>query len=302
MMNALVCGGAGFVGSHVADALLTAGYSVTVFDRRPSPYLRSGQKMVVGDMLDAEAVIAAAVGQQVVFNFAGLADIDEALSKPIETAQLNILGCANALEAARLGGATRFVQASTIYVSSVAGGFYRASKQACELWVEEYQRQFGLDYTILRYGTLYGGRADARNSVYRYLREALTARRITVSGTGDEIREYIHVRDAAESSVAVLSPAFRNESVILTGHQPMRFRDLLLMIREIVGPDVVIDLEPPSDESTALGHYRFTPYSFRPRLGRKLVAQSYIDLGQGLIECLEEIHDASGGVAPPTAR
>lgn len=292
MMKALVCGGSGFVGSHVADALSAAGYAVTVFDRRPSPYLASGQEMVVGDMLDLRALIAAADGQQVVFNFAGLSDIDEALVKPIETAQLNILGCAHALEAARLGGATRFVQASTIYVSSAAGGFYRASKQACELWVEEYQRQFGLDYTILRYGTLYGGRSDVRNSVHRYLREALTTRRITVQGTGDEIREYIHVRDAAESSVAVLSDEFRNESVVLTGHQPMRFRDLLHMIREIVGSDVLINLEPTSDGSAALGHYQFTPYSFRPKLGRKLVAHSYIDLGQGLIECLEEIHDA----------
>jgi len=292
MMTALVCGGSGFVGSHVADALSAAGYAVTVFDRRPSPYLASGQEMVVGDMLDLRALIAAADGQQVVFNFAGLSDIDEALVKPIETAQLNILACAHALEAARLGGATRFVQASTIYVSSAAGGFYRASKQACELWVEEYQRQFGLDYTILRYGTLYGGRSDVRNSVHRYLREALTTRRITVQGTGDEIREYIHVRDAAESSVAVLSDEFRNESVVLTGHQPMRFRDLLHMIREIVGSDVLINLEPTSDGSAASGHYQFTPYSFRPKLGRKLVAHSYIDLGQGLIECLEEIHDA----------
>jgi len=297
-MKALVCGGSGFVGSHVADALSAAGYEVTVFDRRPSPYLRSGQQMVVGDILDRQAVIAAAAGQQVVFNFAGLADIDEALSKPIETAQQNILGCVHALEAARLGGATRFVQASTIYVSSEAGGFYRASKQASELWVEEYRRQYALDFTILRYGTLYGERSDARNSVYRYLRDALLTRRINVQATGDELREYIHVRDAAQSSVTILADEFRNTSVLLTGHHPMRFRDLLHMIKEIVGPDVVIDLEPPpSDSEASQGHYSFTPYTFRPRLGRKLVARSYIDLGQGLLECLEQIHEAEQGPA-----
>ena len=95
----------------------------------------------------------------------------------METVRLNVLGCANLLEAARQAGAKQFVFASTIYVSSESGGFYRASKQACELLVEEYQRQFGLDYTILRYGTLYGGRTDERNSVHRYLRQALLNRR-----------------------------------------------------------------------------------------------------------------------------
>ena len=295
-MKAAVFGGSGFVGSHVADALSEAGHEVTVFDRRPSPYLRADQSMVVGDILDLPAVTAAASGHQVIYNFAGLADIDEALLNPISAAELNVVGCAHLLEAARLARATRFIQASTIYVSSEAGGFYRASKQACELWVEECQRQFGLDYTILRYGTLYGERSDARNSVYRYLRQALVSRRITVTGTGDEIREYIHVRDAAQSSVAILTEEFKNQSVVLTGHQPMRFRDLLHMIREIVGADVTIDLEPPTSDATAARrHYSFTPYSFRPRIGRKFVAHSYIDLGQGLIECLDEIQEAEQG-------
>jgi UDP-glucose 4-epimerase len=292
-MKAIVFGASGFVGSHVADALAAAGHTVTVFDRRPSPYLTAQQAMIVGDILDPAAVADAVAGHQVVYNFAGMADIDEALAKPVETAQLNLIGCAQMLEASRRHGVTRFVQASTIYVSSEAGGFYRASKQACELWIEEYQRQFGLDYTILRYGTLYGGRSDARNSVYRYLRQALIARRISARATGEEIREYIHVKDAAENSVAILSDEFRNQSVILTGHSPMRFNDLLQMIREIVGPDVEIALEPPpADGAESRGHYSFTPYSFRPKIGRKLAGHAYIDLGQGLMECLEQIYEA----------
>jgi len=292
-MKAIVFGGSGFVGSHVADALTGAGHDVVVFDRNRSPYLVPRQTMVVGDILDAQAVAAAVAGQQVVYNFAGMADIDEALAKPVETAQLNLVGCAHILEAARQSGVSRFVQASTIYVSSESGGFYRASKQACELWVEEYQRQFALDYTILRYGTLYGGRSDDRNSVHRYLRQALVSRKISVQATGDEIREYIHVKDAAENSVAILADEFRNQSVILTGHSPMRFRDLLQMIREIVGGDVEIALEPPpQDGADARGHYSFTPYTFRPKVGRKIAAHAYVDLGQGLIECLEEIYES----------
>jgi len=290
-MKAIVFGGSGFVGSHVADTLTRAGHEVVIFDRRPSPYLAAGQRMVVGDILDAAAIEQATAGSHVVYNFAGMADIDEALARPVETAQLNLVGCAHMLEAARHAGVSRFVQASTIYVSSESGGFYRASKQACELWVEEYQRQFALDYTILRYGTLYGPRSDSRNSVYRYLTQALNTRRIEVVGTGDELREYIHVKDAAEASVAILAPGYRNFSVILTGHQSMRFRDLLHMIREIVGADVTIDLQPTAKDADAVhGHYSFTPYSFRPKVGKKLSPTMYTDLGQGLIECLEQIY------------
>lgn len=292
-MNIIVFGGSGFVGSHVADALTAAGHAVTVFDRRPSPFLQPGQQFLAGDILDLDTVQRAVAGQQVVYNFAGLADLDDGLSRPIETVQLNVLGNTQLLEAARLAGVHRFVYASTIYVHSEAGGFYRVSKQACELYIEEYQRRFGLDYTILRYGTLYGRRADDRNSVHRYLKQALRERRLVVTGTGDEMREYIHVLDAARASVDILADEFKNQNVILTGHHPMRFADLLNMIREIVGADVSIEIRPPGAGTLgSVGHYNLTPYTFRPKIGKKLVSHYYLDMGQGLVDCLDEIHSA----------
>lgn len=288
-MRIAVFGGAGFVGSHVADALSHAGHDVTVFDRMASRWLSPGQRGIVGDILDASAVTAAMAGQEAVYSFAGIGDLHEAHQDPARTAEVNLVGCVNQLRAASQAGVSRFLFASTIYVYSEAGSFYRASKQACELFVEEYQRSFGLDYTVIRYGTLYGRRADARNSVHRYLSQALRDRHIAARGTGEEIREYVHVEDAARASVEVLDPAFRNQSVILTGHHPMRFGDLLKMIREIVGQDVSVEIQPPDTAETASGHYGVTPYSFRPKPARKLVSNYYIDMGQGLIDCLEEI-------------
>lgn len=288
-MKAIVLGGAGFLGSHVADALTEAGHDVTVFDTRPSAYLQSSQRFVQGDILDARALTDAVAGHDVMYNFAGLADLELGRHQPADTVRLNVLGCVNALEAGRLTSAARFVFASTIYVYSDAGGFYRASKQACELYVEEYQRRYGLDYTILRYGTLYGRRADDRNSVHRHLRQALFERRISAVAMGDEMREYIHVADAARASVQVLDESFRNQHVILTGHHAMRFSDLLRMIREIVGADVQLDVSAPDEATRADGHYAVTPYSFRPKIGRKLVSHYYVDMGQGLLDALEEI-------------
>lgn len=291
-MRAVVFGGAGFVGSHVADALAAVGHEVAVYDVKLSPYLQAGQRMVVGDILDQAKVAEAMAGAQVVYNFAGVSDIDEARHLPIETVQANILGTVILLEEARKAGVRRFVLASTIYVYSHAGGFYRASKQACEAYVEEYQREYGLPYTILRYGTLYGRRADMRNSVYRFLSQAIAERKIVYYGEGDEVREYIHAEDAARCSVEILDPAFENQHVILTGHQPMRVRDLMTMIREILGDAVEVEFREALPREH--GHYKLTPYSFQPRMGRKLVSAYYVDMGQGLLNCLEDIYARLG--------
>lgn len=291
-MKATVFGGSGFLGSHVADSLLEAGHEVTVYDLKPSPYLAPGQKFIQGDILDAASVRRALEGQEAAYNFAGLADLDEAQDQPVETARTNVLGNAILLEESHRQHLKRFIFASTIYVSGHAGGFYRASKQACESYVEEYQRWFGLDFTILRYGSIFGRRANRNNGVRMYLTQALLNRRIVVEGTGDELREYVHVSDVSRASVQILDPEFRNQHVILTGHHPMRLRDLLEMIREIVGPDVRVDLAPVDTAKHPEGkgtHYTVTPYSFRPRIAKKLISHYYVDMGQGLLDCLEEI-------------
>lgn len=291
-MRSIVFGGSGFVGSHIADALVEAGHEVTIFDVQPSSYVSPGQTYRAGDITDAAAVADAVSGHDFVYHFAGLADIAECRRQPVDTATVNILGTLNVLEAGRAAAVRRVVFASSIYVAGESGSFYRVSKQACELYVEEYQRQFGLEYTILRYGTLYGRRADGQNSVYRYLRQAFEDRRIVAYGTGDELREYIHVEDAARLSVRILDEQFANRQVVLTGHHPLRFGELLTLIREIVGPDVEIDLRPVDAPEANDGHYAITPYSFRPSLGRKLVSDYYVDLGQGLLDCLHELTEA----------
>jgi UDP-glucose 4-epimerase len=285
-MKVVIFGGSGFVGSHVADELTERGHEVKIYDLRLSPYLRERQEMIVGDILDKDKVFGAAEGCDTVYNFAGLADLDTATTQPIDTINQNILGNALILDASVKAGAKRFVYASTIYVYSSLGGFYRCSKQAAELYIEEYQKRYGLDFTILRYGTLYGPRADERNSVYRYLKHALVQRKMVGYGTGEELREYIHVRDAAKLSIDVLSEEFKNKYVIITGHHPVKYKDMLNAIKEMIGGKVEIEFRPPEKGSA---HYGITPYSFIPKVGQKLVSNYYTDIGQGLLECLHEI-------------
>lgn len=285
MKRVCVIGGSGFLGSHVADALSAEGHRVRIFDRKVSPWLRADQEMVVADLLDAESVMAAVADADVVYNFAALADLNEALDKPIESVRINVLGNTHVLEACRLHGVKRFVYASTVYVYSREGGFYRCSKQAAEHYVEEYQRVYGLDYTILRYGSLYGPRADHSNGLYRIVKNALETGVLRYEGSPDTLREYIHVEDAARASVAALGDEFCNQSVVLTGQEPMRVLDLLEMLAEILGLSNAVQFVAGDQ----MGHYVRTPYAYQPKLGRKYVPPMHVDLGQGLLQLIENV-------------
>jgi UDP-glucose 4-epimerase len=285
-MKIIVFGGSGFIGSHVADALTSEGYSVTIFDQKTSSYLQSTQRMYVGDILDPEQVFDAVKGQDIVYNFAGIADLDDATTKPLDTIRLNIEGNANILEASHQVGISRFVYASTIYVYSNKGGFYRCSKQAAESYIEEFDRKYGFDFTILRYGTLYGPRADERNSVYRYLKSAIENKKLICEGNGEEMREYVDVRDAARLSVQILDDEYKNRRIIISGHHPIKYKNMLLMIKEILGKDITIEFTNSKNPD----HYSYTPYSFTPKVGQKLVNHCYVDMGQGLLECLNEMY------------
>ena len=283
--RALVVGGSGFLGSHVADELSDRGFSVAIFDVQPSAHLRADQEMVVGSVLDQEAIERAAQGCNLLYNFAGIADIDECARRPVDTVKVNILGQTHVLEAARKAEVERYLFASTAYVYARAGSFYRVSKQASELLIEAYSNDFGLSHTILRYGSLYGPRCDHRNSIYRYLSDALRNGRIDYRGTGEEVREPIHVRDAARLSVDVLSDEYIDQHVLLTGPQTFKYKDLLTMVAEIVGPTVEVKYHPSESKT----HYRMTPYSFQPKHGRKLLSNPFVDLGEGMLEILQHI-------------
>jgi len=286
MKKAVVIGGSGFIGSHVADCLSDEGYQVTIYDCVKSSWLRENQEMVIGDILDGSALSQTIEGSEAVYNFAALGDLNQALKQPIKTAEINILGNLNVLEACRIHNVKRFIYASTVYVYSREGSFYRCSKQSSEHYVEEYQRVYGLDYTILRYGSLYGPRADDTNGIFRIVSSALKTGKVEYKGNLESMREYIHVEDAARASVSILDSSFINESIILTGQEPMRVSDLLKMIAEILN---FTDDSVEFIEGNYEGHYVRTPYAYQPKLGRKYTPLSHVDLGQGLLQVIGEL-------------
>ncbi len=276
------------MGSHLVDALVERGHDVTVFDKRPSATMPAKARMVTGDLGDAAALRSLVEGADAVYHLAGFADLNAARSQPLETVHANIVGTINLLEAMRVQRVQRFLFASTVYVYSREGGFYRCSKQACESYIEEYARTFGLRYTVLRYGSLYGPRADRSNGVYRLLASAMQHASIEYTGMPEDIREYIHVEDAARLSVDALAPEFEGEHVMLTGPSPTRASELFMMFQEILGRRLQVDYRAPDPSGS--GHYSVTPYAYTPKPGRKLVTTHYVDMGQGLLRMVEDLH------------
>lgn len=280
----LVTGSSGFIGSHVADTLEELGFSVVLFDVVPSRYKSKTQEEFLGDILTPGDIEKAIEGCHAVYHFAAQADIDVSSDIPTKTITANIIGTQNILEAARKYKVNRFMFASTIYVYSELGSFYRVSKQACEKIIEEYQREFDLDYTIMRFGSLYGPRANEFNGIRNYLTQALKNKKIIRRGDGEEIREYIHAKDAAWLSVDALNDKFRNKHLIITGNQQIKVKDLLIMIKEIFGGEIEIEF----GREEKLHHYEITPYNYKPQVAKKITPDTYYDLGQGL---MDQIYD-----------
>jgi UDP-glucose 4-epimerase len=284
MAKVVVFGGSGFLGSHVADELTKRGYEVIIFDRFVSKYLRGNQQMVIGNILDRENVKSAVMGSDFVYHFAAIADIHEARENPVEAANYNIMGTIFILDACREFGIKRFIYSSTIYVYSDHGSFYRSTKQSCELFIENYQKEYNLDFTVLRYGSLYGPRANHFNFINNIIRQALIDKKINRLGDGSEVREYINVIDAATASVDVLESDYKNCYVMITGPQTMKVKEILEMIREILNYEIEIEYQL----GEISGHYLITPYSFKPKVALKLIPKNYHDLGQGILDCIYE--------------
>ena len=284
MSKVIVFGGSGFLGSHVSDALSLKGHEVVIFDVIQSKYLRSDQNMVTGNILDRDKVRDVINGADYVYHFAAIADIGEARNNPVESANFNILGTINILDACREFSIKRFVYSSTIYVYSDHGSFYRSSKQSCELFIENYNKEYNLEFTVLRYGSLYGPRANSFNFIKNAINQALIENKIERKGDGNEIRDYINVLDAAQVSVDILENSYTNSYVMVTGPQTMKVKEILSMIKEMLNDQISLEF---LNESFS-GHYQITPYSFKPKVALKLVPKNYHDLGQGILDCIYE--------------
>lgn len=221
--RALVTGGAGFIGSHVADALLADGWSVTVLDDLSSgkrEQVPSAAQFVQADIRSAEAHALVRDGKyDLLCHLAAQMDVRRSVADPSFDADVNVRGSLNLLEAVRASGhATRVLFAST--GGAVYGDFveppnletyeknpespYGIAKFAVELYLAYYARVHGLDYIALRFANVFGPRQDPHGEagvVAIFCQRILAGQPLTVFGDGGQTRDYVYVGDVARAHV-----------------------------------------------------------------------------------------------------
>ena len=231
-MRSLVTGGAGFIGSHLVDALAARGDEILVLDDFSSGKrenlvgaLAAGVEVAELDVADAQAMFDG-IGQfrpQSVFHLAAQIDVRRSMADPAFDARLNVVGTVNALEAAARAEAAKFVFTSTggaIYGEGAERAdelpfaedarcepfsIYGQSKLAAEGYIDLYARTRGLPATTVRLGNIYGPRQDPATEagvVAIFCRAGRDGGRPTVFGTGEQTRDYVHVADLVAALLA----------------------------------------------------------------------------------------------------
>lgn len=251
----IVFGGSGFIGSHVAEALNEKGYRVVIADLKKNNKINKNIKFKKIDINNKKKVFNLVKKASIVYNFAAIADIQDSYDNPLRSLNINIIGCANILQACADYKVKKFILASSIYANTSQGGFYRVSKQACEIMAMEYSKVYNLNFTILRFGSIYGPRSNLKNGLLKIVYDSIKKKKLIYRGTNKAVRSYIHVKDAAKSSVEILANKFNKKVVLIKGKKEIKITNLLLILKKILK----IDSKLFFLNKTQKGHYDKKP-------------------------------------------
>lgn len=264
-MDCVVTGGAGFIGSHLVDALLARGDRVTVLDSLVTgkrENLAPEARLETLDLRETERVMRAfeAARPEVVFHLAAQVDVRSSVRDPVNDAAVNVLGTIAVLEAARATGVRRLVNTST------GGGLYGDAevlptpeappirplapygqgKLTAEGYCELYERLHGFSTISLRYGNVYGPRQDSHGEagvVAIFCAQLQEARRPTVFGDGRQTRDWVEVADVVEANLLAAASELRGPVNIGTGAETSVL-ELLRALGELRGDAVDPEFAP----------------------------------------------------------
>ena len=238
-MKAVVTGGAGFIGSHLVEGLITRGYEVHIIDNLSSGKLENVPSHVHTHVLDIrskeakEAILR--IKPDVVFHLAAQADVTTSINHTIDDASINIDGTINILDACKEAGVKKFIFAST---SAVYGdiqkdliseddltnpiSYYGHSKLTAEKYIQLYNQYHQLSYTILRYGNVYGPRQVAKGEggvIAIYIEGLGNKNPLKVYGDGEQTRDFIHVLDVVQANLASIEKGNQEIIHVSTGQR-----------------------------------------------------------------------------------
>ena len=265
----LITGGAGFIGSHLVDALLAKGYSVRVLDdlssgkRSNLPLDNPRVELIEGDVADAALVARAAVGCQAVAHLAAVASVQASVDDPVKTHQSNFIGTLNVCEAMRQAGIKRVVFASSaaVYGNNGEGQAitedtpkapltpYASDKLASEYYFDFYRRQHGLEPVVFRFFNIFGPRQDPSSPysgvISIFAERAEKGLPISVFGDGEQTRDFFYVEDLVDLVVQGFEKPSVEEGAVNVGlNATTSLNQLLAALGEVVGDLPALTYQP----------------------------------------------------------
>ena len=264
----LVTGGAGFIGSSLARALIGRGHGVRVIDNLSSGKrenladLRGSVEWIEGDILDGATLARAAEGVEVIFHQAAIPSVPRSVAAPLPSHDANATGTLRVLEAARAGGVRRVVYAGS---SSAYGDTpvlpkvetmptfplspYAVSKLAGELYCQMYARTMGLETVVLRYFNVFGPRQDPASQyaavIPRFVTAALSQREPVVFGDGKQSRDFCFIDNVVEANLlAASAPGAVGRVFNIACGAATELNAVLDLLGEMVGRKVTARYEP----------------------------------------------------------
>lgn len=272
-MKAVVTGGAGFIGSHLVEALLKEGFYVSVVDdfstgslENLSPLLkRRDLHLLKGSIQDVELLKEVFKGADIVFHLAASVGVRRLIDDPIGTIRTNVIGTDNVLSiAAKYKCRLLLASSSEVYGKSSGRPFseeddiifgattksrwsYGCSKAVDEFLALAYHKRERLDVVIVRFFNIVGRRQTGRYGMVlpRFIHQALNGEPLSVYGDGEQIRTFCYVGDAIEALLLLTRCESASGKVINLGSpHPIRIKDLAETVRRIVNPEAEIEFIP----------------------------------------------------------
>jgi UDP-glucose 4-epimerase len=263
-LKALVTGGAGFIGSHVVDALVERGHDVLVFDNLTTGYranVSPDARLLEGDIRDAHAVLRAAHGAEAIFHLAASVGNKRGIENPTNDATINAVGTLNVLEAARITECRKVVYSSSAAIYGETRTMpvdlehpkrpltpYAVSKLAGENYVLSYNELYGIDGVCLRYFNVYGERQrfDAYGNVLPiFATRAIAGENLIVHGDGMQTRDFVSVRDVAVANISAAETHGARGAFNVGSGVATTINDLAAMVVGLLGTSVGITHAPP---------------------------------------------------------
>ena len=295
MATALVTGAAGFIGSHLCEALLAAGWRVVGLDSFDSFYEPAVKRrnlttcsenplfnLIEGDIRDAAAVENAVRGVDMVVHLAARAGVRPSIEQPLLYQDVNVHGTCVILEGMRKYGVRRMVFAgsSSVYGNNPKVPFsesdnvdnpispYAATKKAGELMCHTYHHLFGMDITCLRFFTVYGARQRPDLAIHKFTRLIEEGKPIPVFGDGSMMRDHTYIGDIISGVMRAIEKCGGFHIYNLGESQPISLSDLIAAIETALGKKANIQRLPPqpgdvertfADISRARGEIGYEP-------------------------------------------